>query len=282
MKPFFIAHFLLTLSSPVKEVFLIAAACLISAAQEISLERTKPDPQQLPCPQQMIEFQCEILVPTTTLIWGLHTGQMLEFGVLRSVGDVRSSSDNVYSATLTGKREDNDPDTERFFFASTLLIREPVNQTTLTCTGGGGADPVDKSTTIKQSGIPDPPNDLGYNDGVVIERSVDLQWTRPSYTGGVAVVNYRVSTSGGTVTVEDTSEDVKYSPGLVYGEVQVLAINTCGLESQQAAINIPAAGDCIAMDLWVYIVLLKFLPCNFQRPKVTYSSFCCQYSLSLG
>jgi hypothetical protein len=237
----------------VKQVFLIAAACLISAiaAQEISLERTKPDPQQLPCPQQMIEFQCEILVPTTTLIWGLHTGEMLEFGVLRSVGYVRSSPDNVYSATLTEKREDDDPDTERFFFTSTLLIREPVNQTTLSCTGGGGADPVDKSTTITQSGIPDPPNDLGYNDGVVIERSVDLQWTRPSYTGGVAVVNYRVSTSGGTVTVKDSSEDVKYSPGLVYGEVQVLAINTCGLESQQAAINIPAAAPLPLSNLSV-------------------------------
>ena len=84
---------------------------------------------------------------------------------------------------------------------------------------------------------------LGYNDRVVIERSVDLQWTRPSYTGGVAVVNYTVnSTSGGTVTVEDTSEDVKYSPGLIYGDVMVTAINTCGLESQPAAINIPAAG----------------------------------------
>ena len=76
---------------------------------------------------------------------------------------------------------------------------------------------------------------------------MDLQWTRPSYTGGVAVVNYTVSsTSGGTVTVEDSSEDVKYSPGLVYGKVQVSAINTCGLESQPAAINIPAAGDCTA------------------------------------
>ena len=76
---------------------------------------------------------------------------------------------------------------------------------------------------------------------------MDLQWTRPSYTGGVAVVKYTVSTSGKTVTVEDTSEDVKYSPGLVYGEVTVSAINTCGQESQQAAINIPAAGDCIAI-----------------------------------
>ena len=93
-------------------------------------------------------------------------------------------------------------------------------------------------------GIPDPPYDLSYNSGVVIERSVDLQWTRPSYSGGVAIVNYTVSsTSGGTVTVKDSSEDVQYSPGLVYGEVQVSASNTCGLESQPAAISIPAAGD---------------------------------------
>jgi hypothetical protein len=171
---------------------------------------------------------------------------MLEFGVLRSVGYVRSSPDNVYSATLTEKREDDDPDTERFFFTSTLLIREPVNETTLTCTGGGGEDPVDKSTTITLSGTPDPPNDLGYNDRVVIESSVDLQWTRPSYTGGVAVVNYTVSsTSGKTVTVKDSSQDVQYSPGLIYGEVQVSAINTCGQGSQPTAINIPAKGDCV-------------------------------------
>ena len=119
---------------------------------DVSLERTKPDPQQVPCPQQMIELQCEIMVPTTTLIWTLPTGEMLEFGVLRNVGDVRNFSGNMYSANLTGKRVDNDPDTDRFFFSSTLLILEPVNQTTLTCTGGGGADPVEKSTTVTQSG----------------------------------------------------------------------------------------------------------------------------------
>ena len=96
-------------------------------------------------------------------------------------------------------------------------------------------------------GTPDPPDDLGYNDGVVIERSVKLQWTRPTYTGGVAVVNYTVSsTSGGTVTVEDSSQDVQYSPGLIYGEVLVSAINTCGQESQPAAISVPAKGDCTA------------------------------------
>ena len=77
---------------------------------------------------------------------------------------------------------------------------------------------------------------------------MDLQWTRPSYTGGVAVVNYTVSsTSGGTVTVEDSSQDVQYSPGLIYGEVQVSAINTCGLESQPTVIDIPAAGDCVKL-----------------------------------
>ena len=146
-------HKILTAKMAYGHLFLLPRVNV--AAQEISLERTKPDPQQLPCPQQMIEFQCQILVSTPTLIWGLHTGEMLEFGVLRNVGDVRSSSDNVYSATLTGKREDDDSSSDRFFFTSTLLIREPVNQTTLTCTGGGGADPVDKSTTITQSGKAD-------------------------------------------------------------------------------------------------------------------------------
>ena len=44
------------------------------------------------------------------------------------------------------------------------------------------------------------------------------------------------------MTVEDSSQDVKYSPGLIYGEVQVSAINSCGQKSQPAAINIPAKG----------------------------------------
>ena len=84
----------------------------------------------------------------------------------------------------------------------------------------------------------------------MIKSSVDLQWTRPSYTGGVDVVNYKISsTNGTTVTVEDSSEVVQYSPGLVYGDVQVSAINTCDLESQPAVINIPAAGDYIAIAI---------------------------------
>ena len=99
-------------------------------------------------------------------------------------------------------------------------------------------------------GTPDPPNGLSYDSTGVIESSVDLLWTRPSYTGGVDVVNYKISsTNGRPVTVEDSSEVVQYSPGLVYGEVQVSAVNTCGLESQPAVINIPAAGDYIAIAI---------------------------------
>ena len=39
-------------------------------------------------------------------------------------------------------------------------------------------------------GPPDPPTDLLYDNTVIIESSVDLQWNRPSYTGGAPIVNY--------------------------------------------------------------------------------------------
>ena len=104
-------------------------------------------------------------------------------------------------------------------------------------------------TLEKLLGPPDPPSDLDYNDGVVIESSVDLQWTRPSYTGGVDVMNYTVSANGRRLEVMDDSETVSYTTsGLVYGEVQVSAINTCGQESQPATINIPAKG--LLHNIW--------------------------------
>ena len=99
----------------------------------------------------MIKFECEILVPTATLIWTLPNDEMLEFGVRSSVGEVRFSLNNDIS-TLTGKMEDSDPITGRVFFTSTLLVKEPINGTTLTCIGGGGADPAEKSTEITLSG----------------------------------------------------------------------------------------------------------------------------------
>ena len=114
--------------------------------------RTEPDPQQLPCPHQRIEFQCQIMVPSISLTWSLPNGDELRFSFLRNVGDVRNSSDNVYSATLTGKTEDDDPNTDLSFFTSTLLILEPVNGSTLTCTGSSGTDLVYNSAVIIISG----------------------------------------------------------------------------------------------------------------------------------
>ena len=87
---------------------------------------------------------------------------------------------------------------------------------------------------------------MGYNESVVIVSSVDLEWSRPSYTGsrGVSVMTYTVSANGGTVVVSDDSEVVRYtSQSLIYGDVLVSAINSCGQESNRPApFNIPASG----------------------------------------
>ena len=108
--------------------------------------RIEPDPEQLPCLGERIKFHCEIMIPTSTLIWTLPTNEILEFGIL-NVGDVRNSSDKVYSTTLTGKTEDDDPNTHRFFFTSVLLILVPNTGSNLTCSGAG-TDTVKSSTTI--------------------------------------------------------------------------------------------------------------------------------------
>ena len=93
-------------------------------------------------------------------------------------------------------------------------------------------------------GVPDPVSGLDYDDTVVIEFSVTLQWTRPSYTGGVSLMSYSVSANGQTWPVSDERELVSYTTsGLVYGEVQVTAINSCGLQSLTTSINIPVSGE---------------------------------------
>ena len=92
-------------------------------------------------------------------------------------------------------------------------------------------------------GNPDPPSrGLYMYDGGL---TVDLEWTRPSYTGGdgVTVDEYTVSANGQSEIVSDSSEVVSYtSTGLIYGEVLVTAINSCGLESLPTSITIPASG----------------------------------------
>ena len=92
---------------------------------------------------------------------------------------------------------------------------------------------------------------MGYDESVVIESSVDLVWSKPSYTGsrGVSVMNYTVSANGGTVVVSDDSEVVRYtSQSLIYGDVLVSAINSCGQQSIPALHNIPTSG--VTVLLW--------------------------------
>ena len=238
---------------------------ITGAAQDIVLERIEPDHGQVPCPNQRLIYQCQILVPSSGLIWTLPNGDgTLQFDILSNEGDVRPSfpGDGVYTAILTNMTEDDDPGTNRFFFTSTLLILETVNGTSLTCSGGTLANPVENSTDINLSGgystssvfhyltvihvpdVPDPASGLVYDDTVVIESSVTLQWTRPSYTGGVSLMNYSVSANGQTWPVSDERELVSYTTsGLVYGEVQVTAINSCGLQSLTTSINIPVSGE---------------------------------------
>ena len=99
-------------------------------------------------------------------------------------------------------------------------------------------------TVIHVPGVPDPVSGLDYDDTVVIESTVTLQWTRPSYTGGVSLMNYSVSANGQTWPVSDERELVSYTTsGLVYGEVQVTAINSCGQQSLTTSINIPVSGE---------------------------------------
>ena len=90
-------------------------------------------------------------------------------------------------------------------------------------------------------GAPDPPSGgLYMYDGGL---TVVLEWNRPSYTGGAPVDEYTLSANGQSETVSDSSEVVMYtSTGLIYGEVLVTAINSCGLESLPTIITIPASG----------------------------------------
>ena len=95
--------------------------------------RTEPDdPQQLPCPHQRQEFQCQITIPVLSLTWTLPNGDHLEFGLLRNVGDIRISLDGNYTANLTYKMNSG---SDGFFFTSTLLVIEPMDELNLTCTG---------------------------------------------------------------------------------------------------------------------------------------------------
>ena len=107
-------------------------------AEDIVIRRTEPDPnsQEFPCPHQRIQYECTTLRPVATLTWILPSGVGLGFTGASSVGRVRNSSDDQYSATLTSKMEDEDPDSDDLFITSTLLIIDPANGSDIICSGG--------------------------------------------------------------------------------------------------------------------------------------------------
>ena len=101
------------------------------------------------------------------------------------------------------------------------------------------------------AGDPDPPPDLSYDISVIIEDIVELQWSRPTSTGGVGVtvMEYRVTANDRTETVISSDEMVTYtSSGLIYGDVQVTAINSCGQRSDPATLTIPTSGLCFSVN----------------------------------
>ena len=126
-------------------------------AQEdyIILVRTEPDPtsQELPCANQMIVYECRLLIPSSELIWSLPNNEILRFSQSRDINDTEPpdpSDDDNYIATLTNKIEGEEIDT--FFYTSTLMILEPVNGSTVTCTGGTTTNPVSNDITVTLSG----------------------------------------------------------------------------------------------------------------------------------
>ena len=125
---------------------------VLAQEDDIILVRTEPDPtsQELPCANQMIVYECQQLIPSNDLIWTLPNNEILRFSQSRDINDIETSDDDNYIATLTNKTEGEVIDT--FFFTSTLMILEPVDGSTVTCTGGTASNPVNIDTTIIFSG----------------------------------------------------------------------------------------------------------------------------------
>ena len=122
---------------------------------DIIIVRTEPDPtsQELPCANQMIMYECRLLIPTFTLTWTLPNKEILTFSILRNINDTEPpdpSDDDNYIATLTNKTEGEVIDT--FLFTSTIMILEPVDGSAVTCTGVMALISVSNDTTIILSG----------------------------------------------------------------------------------------------------------------------------------
>ena len=122
---------------------------------DVVIERTEPDPasREFPCPHQIVQYKCQTLIPAVALTWRLPSGDTLpDYTGISSVGTVRNSSDDQFSATLTGKMEDDDTMTDFFFYTSTLLILSTTNDSILTCLVTTIGQSVQHNTSLFLSG----------------------------------------------------------------------------------------------------------------------------------
>ena len=103
---------------------------------DIILMRIVPDleTQELPCADQMIVYECQQLISSSDLIWFLPNDEMLRFSFARNINDNMTSDDDNYIATITNTIDGDEIDT--VLFTSTLMILEPVDDSTVRCTGG--------------------------------------------------------------------------------------------------------------------------------------------------
>ena len=98
---------------------------------DIILMRIVPDleTQEFPCADQMIVYECQLLISSFDLIWTLPNDELLRFSSDSNINDTDPSNDGNYIATLTNKTNGTVDDT--FLFTSTLMILEVVNDLTV-------------------------------------------------------------------------------------------------------------------------------------------------------
>ena len=120
----------------------------------------------------------------------------------------------------------------------------------------GAGEPSNVANATTDADLPDPPTDLvAAADG---SSRIELSWTKPSYTGGVAITGYRIEVSedGGakwTVHVRDTDSDkTEYThSGLNPASTRyyrVSTINEAGLVSEDPSNVANATTDPIVPD----------------------------------
>ena len=128
---------------------------IFTAAEDIVIRRTEPDPnsQELPCPHQRVQYECTTLRPVASLTWILPSGDVLnDFTGGSSSGAVRNTLNGQFIATLTSKVEDQDPETDNFFFNATLLILNSTNGSTFECIANTRGRVIEETVTVTWSG----------------------------------------------------------------------------------------------------------------------------------